>query len=154
MMTAPNLSGARGVVVAAGIQLVIGLIVQRPWWVPDLLLVSLVVIYGTAGRTMDWTPALVGGALAMCLGGRAPLLVGFSYVGAAGLAVLASVRWDVSEREAQAVELALLETGLLALWMLMEHMLTFRTAFWSAGKILLTVACLPWMRRVMRPSHG
>ena len=141
------------IVVAAGlIQLAIGLIVRRPWWIPDLLLASLVVASVTSRLSAGMTLALWAGILAMAHPCREPLVVGCGYAAAGWLVLAASARWDLSEWRAQAVTVAMLEAGLLALWMAADRVVTLRLLAWSAWKLELTVACVPWVRRAMGVS--
>ena len=147
--------GLRGMVWAAVGQLVIGLIVTNPWAVPDLLLGSLVVASTAPGPFARLTPALVGGALAMMMAGREPLLAGLSYAGAGGVVAVAATRWDLSERSAQAVAVTMLETGLIAVWLIADQTLSGRLLLWGLGKTVLTLACLPWVRTLVGASpHG
>lgn len=136
-------------------QLVIGMIVKNPWWVPDLLLDSLVVASTAPGPFARLTPVLVGGALAMMMAGREPLLAGLSYVGAGGVVVVAAIQWDLSEWSAQAVAVAMLETCLIAVWLIADQTLSGPLLLWGLGKTVLTLACLPWVRKLVGPSpHG
>jgi len=79
-------------------------------------------------------------------------VAGGGYAAAGWLVSAASARWDLSEWRAQVVTVAVLEAGLLALWMAVDHVVTFRLLAWSVWKLALTVACVPWVRRAMGVS--
>lgn len=139
----------KGFVLVIALQLLLGLIVRDPWWVPDLVLISVVLSAVTVWPGQWLIAAMIGGALGIVLAGRDPLVAGIGYgiVGAA--ASVAAVRWVLTEPRAQLVTIAVCELGLLLAWGWGDGVLTWRVFGWSLWRLAVTVLCVPWTRRML-----
>ncbi|MBI3319970.1 MAG: hypothetical protein HYZ89_05235 [Candidatus Omnitrophica bacterium] len=129
--------------------LAIGRWIASPWWVPDLTLLSIVV---TMARYpgQAFLPALYGGLLMMLFTVHHAVAVGLSYVGAGVLTKLLATQGDLATPFLQQVIVGVAEIGLLAVALFLNRTASLELLELSGAKVLVTVACIPFMRRLVR----
>ena len=133
--------------------LVLGRWVVSPWLMPDLMLLTVfLAMVHTPGHPIG--PALLGGLVAMLSAVHHPLLVGLAYLGAGWLIKWLAARWDLADGAMPWVAVGVAEGMLIAVWLFLATPVTFRLLLLSGVKVLLTIACLPLVKRLVRRRLG
>ena len=147
------------VIVASGALLLIsvGRWVASPWFVPDLMLVGLVVAMSHASEQSSITPAVLGSLVAMLTSTSHAVVIGGAYLVVGAVLNVLAGRVDLANPFIQLIVLGAAEGCLLVLWVVLSLSLMTMPYFGAtlsawipllAGKWLLTLGCFLLVKRL------
>lgn len=145
------MTGALLIAFGALLQVVLGCAVPSAWLVPDLILACLAV---AVSREAESRVALAVWAalLASLFSARQPAMVAGAYLAAGwGIIYVASL-WDLTAVSVQRAAVGFMEACLTAVWILpqLAQGQIMGLAGSGSAKIVVTVLCLPLVRRLSR----
>lgn len=130
---------------AVAVQLAVGRLMPSAWLTPDLALAALVLISARDPARALGPLALL--ALLASIGTmRRPWLAVCGYLAAAAALHAAAARWDVTDRVVQMAIVAVAEAALAMMWLTQAGRVPLVVLAYAAGRVALTVACLPLLR--------
>ena len=141
--------------------LLLGLILQvcagrwivSPWWVPDFLLVSLVMgllaAGGRRGTLIAWAAAA-----AMGLSVEHPVSVAAAYASAGAVVLVLAQRADLTEPRLQGVLLGILEAVLVGVGFALADRVSLALIGFGVVRVVMTLAAFGILRRVLGLGRG
>lgn len=147
-------AGVMILVGAAVAQFCLGRVLASPWAVPDLMLVGMLLVLLDMPRNRSLGVGVLAGLLVMAVTTRQPLVVGLAYGGVAVVVRSLAAVVDLAEPRIHLAVAAVLETGLLALWLVLGGRLSVALLILAGVKLLLTVASVPLLRPLVISVSG
>ena len=142
--------GRSGFIIASATltQFLLGRWISSPWLMPDLALLSILLVVMRDPRHA-LGPVLFGGCCVMLLTVRHPVLIGLAYAGAGGLVRRLASQWDLTAAPMQRIVVGVMEGLLLTWFMVLSAPVRGGLCMLAMPRLIVTVLCLPLVRAVV-----
>ncbi len=145
----PAAIGLIAVGAAAMLQTMFGALVPSGWWMPDLLLVVTVLAVGSDPERALIASVIAGSAAAV-LTARQSWSAGAAYLGVGIALRWVATRWNIADTAIQLVCVAVLESAIVAWWLVVSGHVTISLIGSAVLRVALTAAIVPFCRRAWR----